>query len=370
MSLSKIHEIASTLENEYVEKWKSEGNAVVGHACIAMPKEVAEAGRILPFRLRGAGNADTSTADSYLSRYNCSLCRSCLELILNGSYDFLDGLVRVRGCDHWMGTFDEVQHAKNPEFMYYFKVPHLVNGDTLEFFSNEIKRLKEAFENRFDVEITEDEIVRYTKVQDEINEKMREFYRQRFKKPRFYGSDAIAVIVARESLPSEVFLQLLESAMAEKKKVEYRAKVLLAGSPLDEIELIRKLEEMGALIVAETTCFGGGSFWNMAEYDGSDIYDFLAAKYLNNLKICARMFGEYAFRKNFIKSMAEEAGVDGVILQHNKFCDLFGIENAKLRMDIEKDGIPVLVLEKEYASTADIGRIKTRVQAFLERLKR
>jgi benzoyl-CoA reductase/2-hydroxyglutaryl-CoA dehydratase subunit BcrC/BadD/HgdB len=230
--------------------------------------------------------------------------------------------------------------------------------------------LKEAFENRFGVEITEDEIVRYAKVQDKINKKMREFYRLRFKKSRFYGSDAIAIMVARESLPSEAFLPLLESAMAEKKKVEYRAKVLLAGSPLDEIELIRKIEEMGALIVAETTCFGGGSFWNMAEYDGSEIYEFLASKYLNNLKICARMFGEYAYRKNFIKTIAEEAEVDGVILQHNKFCDLFGIENAKLRIDLEREGLPTLVLEKEYASTADIGRIKTRVQAFLERLKR
>lgn len=370
MSLAKIHEIASTLENEYIRQWKSEGNAVIGHACIAMPKEVAEAGNILPFRLRGAENADTSTADSYLSRYNCSLCRSCLELVLNGNYDFLDGFVRVRGCDHWMGTFDEIQHARNPEFMHYLKVPHLVNEDTLRFFSGEIKRLKEAFEGRFGVEITEDEIVRCAKVQDRIVEKMRELYRQRFKKPRFYGSDVVAINVTRESLPSEVFFELLNSALAEKKKVDYRAKVLLAGSPIDEVDMLRKVEEMGALIVAETTCFGGGSFWNMMEYDGGDIYDFLARKYLENLKICARMFGEYAFRKNFIKTMAEEAGVDGVILQHNKFCDLFGIENAKLRMDLEKDGIPVLLLEKEYASSADIGRIKTRVQAFLERIGR
>ncbi len=370
MSLSKIHEIAATLENEYVRKWKSEGNAVVGHACIAMPKEMAEAGKILPFRLRGAGNADTSTADSYLSRYNCSLCRSCLELVLNGSYDFLDGFVRVRGCDHWMGTFDEIAHARKPEFVHYLKVPHLVNEDTLEFFAGEIKRLKEAFEGRFGVEISEDEIVRYARIQDKINEKMREFYKLRFRKPNFYGSDAIAVMVARESLPSDIFFPLLDSAMAEKRKIDYRAKVLLAGSPLDEIELVRKIEEMGALIVAETTCFGGGAFWNMVEYDGSDVYEFLARKYLENLKICARMFGEYAYRKNFIKSMAEEAEVDGVILQHNKFCDLFGIENAKLRMDLEKEGIPTLVLEKEYASTADIGRIKTRVQAFIERMGR
>jgi benzoyl-CoA reductase/2-hydroxyglutaryl-CoA dehydratase subunit BcrC/BadD/HgdB len=37
-------------------------------------------------------------------------------------------------------------------------------------------------------------------------------------------------------------------------------------------------------------------------------------------------------------------------------------------MDLEKDGIPVLQLEKEYGAKADFGRIRTRVQAFLEKI--
>jgi benzoyl-CoA reductase/2-hydroxyglutaryl-CoA dehydratase subunit BcrC/BadD/HgdB len=41
---------------------------------------------------------------------------------------------------------------------------------------------------------------------------------------------------------------------------------------------------------------------------------------------------------------------------------------VSLRMDLEKNGIPVLVLEKDYGSKADTGRIRTRVQAFLEKI--
>lgn len=370
MVLEIIFEIANSLENDYIKGWKAEGGFVIGHACIALPREIAEAGNILPFRLRGKGNSDTSTADSYLSRYNCSLCRSCLELILNGSYDFLDGFVRVRGCDHWMGTFDEIVHAEKAKFVHYFKVPHVVNEDTLNFFENEIKDLKVFFEKKFGVEISEDDIAGQIKLQDRINGMLKEFSMKRFKNPNFYGSEAIALAITRESLPSAVFERKLLEVLKEGRKIDYRAKFVLAGSPLDEIELVRRIEEMGALIVAETTCFGCGAFWNTKRYDGSDIYEFLSRKYLQNLKICARMFGEYEFRKSFLKQMFIASGADGVILTHNKFCDLFGIENAKMRMDLEKEGIPVLVLEKEYASSADIGRIKTRVQAFMERLGR
>jgi len=370
VALEKVLEIASSLENDYVKEWKASGGFVVGHACIALPREVCEAGRVLPFRLRGNSNPDTSTADSYLSRFNCSLCRSTLELILRGGYDFLDGFIRVRGCDHWMGTFDEILHARKAKFMHYFKVPHLVNEDTLSLFVSEIKDLKEFLEKKFGVEITEDKVVDQIKLQDRINEKLRDFAKKRFKEPRFYGSEAIALYVARESLPSTIFEQMLSKVLDEGRKIDYRARFVLAGGPLDEIDILRRIEEMGALIVAETTCYGCGAFWNMRAYDGGDVYDFLAKKYLENLKICARMFGEYGFRKNFVKQMFEASEADGVIITYNKFCDLFGIESAKLRMDLEKEGIPVLVLEKEYASLADIGRMKTRVQAFMERVGR
>ncbi len=360
-------DFAGVLKNEFVDRWKEKGKPVIGYACIAFPKEIAFACGILPFRLRGAENSDTSIADSYLSRYNCSVCRSCLDLVLRDEYSFLDGFVRVRGCDHWMGTFDEIMHAKKPEFMHYLKVPHVVRDYTIEFFADEIRRLKEELEKTFNVEVSDDDVVDQVEIVDAQNEKLKKLYEKRFE-DSLAGSDFVSLLVLRDSVSADDFEEILSGF--EARNVDCRVRVLLSGSPLDEISIIREMESMGANIVFETTCFGAGAFWNMDGYDGEkDIYEFLAERYLKNLRVCARMFGEYGFRRAFVERMFKTSNAEGVILQHNKFCDLFGIENAKMRMDLENKGVPTLLLEKEYASSADVGRIKTRVQAFVERVE-
>jgi benzoyl-CoA reductase/2-hydroxyglutaryl-CoA dehydratase subunit BcrC/BadD/HgdB len=80
------------------------------------------------------------------------------------------------------------------------------------------------------------------------------------------------------------------------------------------------------------------------------------------------MTGAYPQRLAFLREQIERAGVKGVILQHIKFCDLHGTDNALLKRDLEKDGVPVMELERQYGPLADAGRIRTRVQAFLERI--
>jgi benzoyl-CoA reductase/2-hydroxyglutaryl-CoA dehydratase subunit BcrC/BadD/HgdB len=80
------------------------------------------------------------------------------------------------------------------------------------------------------------------------------------------------------------------------------------------------------------------------------------------------MFNDFPRRRDFLLAAVERAKIDGVILVHNKFCDLHGVDNVSLRLALEKKGVPVLQLEKEYGASADIGRMKTRVQAFLERI--
>ena len=72
----------------------------------------------------------------------------------------------------------------------------------------------------------------------------------------------------------------------------------------------------------------------------------------------------------FLKEHAERAKVDGVILEQIKFCDLHGTDNALLKRDLEKVNIPALELERQYGPLADAGRVRTRVQAFLERIRR
>ena len=60
--------------------------------------------------------------------------------------------------------------------------------------------------------------------------------------------------------------------------------------------------------------------------------------------------------------------VDGVILQNIRFCDLHGSENGLFERDLEKNGLPALRIEREYGPLVDRGRLKMRVDAFIEQL--
>ena len=64
----------------------------------------------------------------------------------------------------------------------------------------------------------------------------------------------------------------------------------------------------------------------------------------------------------------ERAAVDGVVLQNIRFCDLHGSENSLFERDLEAKGIPCLKIEREYGPLVETGRIRMRLEAFLERL--
>ena len=59
---------------------------------------------------------------------------------------------------------------------------------------------------------------------------------------------------------------------------------------------------------------------------------------------------------------------DGVIMQNIRFCDLHGSENGLFERDLEKHGLPALRIEREYGPLVDRGRLKMRVDAFIEQL--
>ena len=108
----------------------------------------------------------------------------------------------------------------------------------------------------------------------------------------------------------------------------------MGGSATDEIALIDELESLGGLVVADSFCFGGRIFRETVP--GDNVIERLAKTYLYNLR-CPRMFEQYARRKDFIVDMIKRSKADGAVFFHNKFCDLHGIENVKLRIDLEQE---------------------------------
>ncbi len=361
---------SADIHTDYVRDWKEKGGKVLGYACVATPVEIIEAAGILPYRIKAFGHPDTELGDAYLARFNCRFCRSCLQLGLDGTYDFLDGLIETNGCDHLRGMFENWQYVKKPDFFHYLKVPHFLREDSLEYFTEELALMRKAVEDRFGAEITDEGLRRAIDDYDEVFSKLKRLYALREKvPPAVSGAEVMRVLCTGSSMLARDFSALLDEVLAEKESAAappYKARLMIMGSATDEVDLIADIESAGALIAADALCFGSRSFW-AREGESGDPLRLLAERYLGHL-FCPRMFAEYEKRRDYILETARRAGVDGAIITYNKFCDLHGVEAVSLRMDLEKAGIPVLVLEKDYGSKADTGRIKTRVQAFLERL--
>ncbi|MEW6553692.1 MAG: 2-hydroxyacyl-CoA dehydratase family protein [Actinomycetota bacterium] len=368
--MTTLQRQSTDLETDYVRDWKKKGGKVLGYACVATPVEIIEAAGVLPYRIKAFGHPDTELGDAYLARFNCRFCRSCLQLGLEGSYDFLDGLVETNGCDHLRGMFENWQHVKEYDFFHYLKVPHFLRDDSLEYFTEELALMRDAVAAFAGREITDDDLRAAIDTYDEVNAKLKRLYALREQvPPAVSGAEVMELVCTGSSMMGADFAAMLDEVLAEKENARvsgYKARLIIMGSATDEVDLIADIESTGALIAADALCFGSRAFWNREGEDG-DPLRLLAERYLGHL-FCPRMFTDYDRRIAYILDTAERAGVDGAIITYNKFCDLHGVEAVSQRMDLEKAGIPVLVLEKDYGSQADTGRIKTRVQAFLERL--
>jgi benzoyl-CoA reductase subunit C len=360
----------TTIYNDYVKSWKEEGGKVLGYCCVSTPVEIMEAAGILPYRIAALGHSETELADGEMSLFNCSYCRACLQLGLDGTYDFLDGLIETNGCDHLRAMFENWQHIKKLDFFHYLKVPHFFREDSLAYYEGELEMLRDHIAEHFSTEITDEALEEAMSRQEEVRAKWRELCSLReMEEPPISGSEVISLIVAGSSMRSEDYLQLLSRIIDERKGApgkKPKVRLMLCGPATDEVDWFEEIENLGGMMVADTLCFGARAFNKTTEVEGSPIHR-LAVNYLDNL-FCPRMYTEYQKRKEFMMETAKRAAVDGAIVLYNKFCDLHGVDGVLIRRDLEEIGIPVLILEKEYSAAADLGRVKTRVQAFMERI--
>jgi bzd-type benzoyl-CoA reductase N subunit len=371
-ALEDLARVTSTLQNHHVDAWKGEGKKVVGFVCSYLPEEILFALDILPFRITGRGVHDTSRADSFLTRVNCSFARSCLELGLAGGYDFLDGAVWINGCDHIRRCYDNWRAKAPLPFMHMLPVPHKLSEQGREWYREEVLRFKEAVEGFFDVELSSERLAETVSVYNETRRLLREIYDLRTADaPPLSGAEVLTVLSAATAMPRREYNRLLRQLLEEVKgrpegPSEGKVRLLVAGSIMDDPELVANVEDLGAIVVSDTLCFGTKAFWNLTSETG-DPFENLVDRYFEHPP-CPRMIGAYSERLAFLREQIERARVDGAILQNIKFCDLHGTDNALLKRDLEKDGIPVMELERQYGPLADAGRIRTRVQAFLERI--
>lgn len=356
---------------------KKEGKKIMGYISALGPLEIITAAGFIPVRMKGDVNDPITKADIHMETIVCPFVRNVFDSALKGRYDYLDGMVIPHTCDSISRTYDIWTYNLKLPYSHFLNVPHVTDGPSLEFFKEILCTFIKSLEKFTGNKITNETLSQAVNAYNQNRQVMRQLYELRKSHPPLIsGVEMIKVLVAAMSLPVEESTELIENVIDEIKErgstpAQKSARIMIISDQIDDIALIEIIEKAGARMVMDDISIGTKIYWPDIEKAQPPI-DGIAERYLRKIKIPTtyRDTGEtyqdkLENRFGHIRQFIKDFRVDGAILFIYKYCDPYGFEVPAIKNYIESLGTPVLYLEEEY-STSTLGRLKTRIEAFLE----
>ena len=308
-------------QNELVTQAVNDGKIALGYNCYYIPEVLLNLPGCFSTRLRAPRCESTDVATYYMTSRTCPYVRSILERAIEGGYNYLGALFGAECCAA-------------------------------------MRKAIEQFNELCDV-ITE--IGNFRKLPN----------------PPITGYEFHVIQLVSEVCPHDLILPYLKETLDEIKKRKpepefpFRARVVVAGSEIDDPEFTKLLETCGAMVVADRYCFGSFPSRERIEIqDGETAFEAICRHYLH-WNQCARFMDGMKIdqRHAEVKRLVDEFHADGVIYENMKFCEFWSYEKVLASHILtEEMGVPCCTIEKEYA-LGSIGQLRTRFQAFVESLE-
>jgi benzoyl-CoA reductase/2-hydroxyglutaryl-CoA dehydratase subunit BcrC/BadD/HgdB len=357
--------------NQLLETALDNDNVPIGYACNYVPRMLLNVEPLFPYRVNAIGlTGGTELADIYMSQVTCSFTRSILDMVMDDQLEFIQGWIFAAGCDHLRRLYDNLQYNLAPNFCHILDVPHKSGADAISWFSQEIKALSLLVSEHFQMDLS---VVKINQAISEHNTLMQSLQRiANFRKkefPPFSGTQFHRLMHAVWTLPNQSITPIVEKIEKQlteaKNPVDYKARVLLVSSVIDQYEWIEAIENNGALVVADRFCTGAIPQLKTCVQTDDPFYDMAA--HLLQTNACPRMMDTFNNRMELILNTIKDYRVDGVIIAPIKFCDIWGVETTQVASFLKEKKIPVLRLERDYCFSGE-GQLSTRVQAFIEQI--
>jgi len=371
-ALQEFQDAAAGLVNPALQEWKSRGGKVIGCMYHFVPEEIITAAGLLPVRMRATGSSGTELSEGCFTQVNCSFVRHLFDSAMHGNQGFLDGVVTVNNCDHIRRLYDNWKSKIKTPYMHFLSFPKKIGAEQAEAYRTELADFKQDLAERFQVEITDGRLRDAIQLHNETRQLQRTLYSLRKGAvPPISGAETLAVMVAGTCMPRDRYNVLLKRLLEECRHAEsppnHTVRIMLVGGEIDDPQLVEVIESQGGLVVADSLGYGSRSIWRDVDPSG-DPLTALARYQVLERPADPRLFGTTFARNDYVKEVAREFKVDGVVSVRLPQCDHWGFEQVNLAKCLKQSGIPHLALEVEYM-LASVGQIKTRVQAFMERIR-
>ena len=373
-----FEEFAEQRKNSFlaVKELKDKGVPVVGSYCTYFPQELAMAMGAASVSLCSTSDETIAEAEKELPKNLCPLIKSSYGFARTDKcpfFYFSDVVVGETTCDGKKKMYEYMAEFKET---YLMELPNTQREDALVLWRNEMIRFKEYLEKHFETTITEDDIRKAIKVNNEARLALRKLYGVMKHDPApITGYDLFKVLYGstfkldRSLIAGEVnaLVEKIEKEYKEGKMQPKKPRILVTGCPLGGAteKVIRAIEDNGGIVVTYENCTGAKAIDKMVDEDDPDVYGALARRYLD---IGCSVMTPNPNRLELLGRLIDEYKVDGVVEMTLQAGHTYNVESFGIRKFVtEEKKLPYISVETDY-SQADIGQLNTRITAFIEML--
>jgi len=250
-------------------------------------------------------------------------------------------------------------------------MPSMLNVPEAELLLlHELQRCKESLEKVFGVLITDEDLIYAIELHNTNRQLLRQVFQlRRHKPPLLTGTEFLAIVLSSMLTRKEEHNQLLQRLLAQinddfSNKGDDLPRIMLVGSELDNLDIVRLIEEPGAVVVADDLCTGLRYFWNDCVLRQEPLLD-LARRYLDVIPCPTKYPIEPRYGQIF--NLIEEYEVQGVIILLQKFCNPHEFELPHLQGLLRDRGIPFICIELDTTYSAE--EIQNQAEALIERIE-
>jgi len=362
---------------------KAAGKIVVGSYCVFVPEELVLAANGVNVGLCAGADFGTEHAERYLPRNTCALIKSFFGFSLEKVCPYLESCDLVVGentCDGKKKAYETFKDMVKAEFLA-LDMPNTKSDEGRAILARAYRELAATLERVSGKAITVASLKAGIETVNKKRSAMHRLARLRHANPApisgldgllanqvFFYDDPERFTTSVNHLCDE-----LEQRIESKTGVvpETTPRVVISGCPMavPNWKLPAIIEGAGAVIVGEESCIGERGTQNLVSTDGESVDALIENLVDRYFTIDCAVFTPNPTRAAHALQIARDAKADGIIHYALQFCCPYQMEAPRFERHAEDGGLPVLRIDTDY-SQEDVGQLRTRVEAFIEQIRR
>jgi len=360
---------------------KAQGRKVIGTFCVFVPEELILAVNGISVGLCAGAELAFDAAEQFLPRNTCALIKSAFGFKLAKACPYIESsdlIVGENTCDGKKKAYESYKDLVGN--LYVMDLPQVKSAEGKMLLKAEYQKFAEKLEELTGNKITKESLKKGIEIVNGKRKAIKRLADLRKANPTpisgldallinqvYFYDDPIRFTNSVNALCDELELRVKDGIGVFQKNTP---RILISGCPMavPNWKVPQIIETSKATIIGEEMCTGERGTRNYTTIENESTEAMINAIVDRYFKIDCAIFTPNTERFENIKKMAKEYKADGVIYYSLQFCQPYQNESISIEKQLEKEGIPVLNIDTDYSSE-DIGQLKTRIEAFIERIK-